>query len=310
MNPMRSYDLLVIGEINPDLIVKGSDIIPEFNQTEKLVDEARLTIGASSVIMACGAARLGLRVAFIGLTGNDFFGRFMLEEMQARGIDTSFCRVDDTTPTGISIILAHPHDRAILTCPGSIPKLKMEHINLDLFQQASHLHVGGYFLLDDLRPDIPHLFKFAHQSGLSTSLDTNWDPQDKWQVADVLPYCDIFFPNENELLRITAQKTVEAGMESLSKKVPTLAVKMGAMGAQARRGKETVASPALKVTVVDTVGAGDSFDAGFIYGYLHGYSLQKTLDIACACGSISTQSAGGTTGQANIDDLKAHGIIA
>lgn len=301
---MKTFDLLVIGEINPDLIVRGADIIPEFNQTEKLVEAAELTIGASSVIMACGAARLGLRVAFIGLVGNDFFGHFMLEQMQSRGIDTSGCVLDDELPTGISIILAHAHDRAILTCPGSIPHLKKEHIRMELFEKASHLHVGGFFLLDDLRSDLPFLFKHARQLGLTTSLDTNWDPQEEWQVADVLPHCDIFFPNENELLRITNSETIESGLTTLVKKVPLVTVKLGAQGAMASRKNEQVFSPALKMDVVDTVGAGDSFDAGFIFGYLRGLPLQKTLDIACACGSLSTRSAGGTTSQPDLDEIR------
>ncbi|HEY59525.1 MAG TPA: carbohydrate kinase family protein [Anaerolineae bacterium] len=306
---MKSYDLLVIGEINPDLIVRGSDIAPEFNQIEKLVEEATLTIGASSVIMACGAAKLGLRVAFIGLVGNDFFGQFMLQEMQSCNIDTSACVVDVNLSTGISIILSNQYDRAILTYPGSIPKLNKSHINLDIFQYARHLHMGGYFLLKELRPQVPELFRFAREQGLTTSLDTNWDPQEKWGIAEVLPYCDVFLPNENELLNISGEKNVDAGLEKMSKQVSTLAVKLGEKGAIARREGELAVSPALKVNVIDTVGAGDSFDAGFIFGWLNSYSLQKTLEIACICGSLSTQSSGGTSGQASLNDLERHGVI-
>ena len=85
----KKLDLLIIGEINPDLILTGKDILPEFGQTEKLVDGAEFTIGSSSAITACGAARLGLSVAFIGLVGDDEFGRFMLGAMKERGIDVS-----------------------------------------------------------------------------------------------------------------------------------------------------------------------------------------------------------------------------
>lgn len=113
----KAFDLLVIGEINPDLILRGKDIVPEFGQAEKLVEHAELTIGSSSVITACGAARLGLSVAFIGLVGNDQFGRFMLDAMQARDIDVSACVVDQTIATGMSVILSDPGDRAILTFP-------------------------------------------------------------------------------------------------------------------------------------------------------------------------------------------------
>jgi sugar/nucleoside kinase (ribokinase family) len=154
-------DLLVIGEINPDLVLRGQDVTPAFGQAEKLVEDAHLTIGSSSVITACGAARLGLEVAFIGLVGDDEFGRFMLDAMQARGIDTRGCIVDPDVATGMSVILSQPHDRAILTYSGTMPLLRLEQIDETLLRRARHVHVGSYFLLDNLRPDLPELFARA-----------------------------------------------------------------------------------------------------------------------------------------------------
>lgn len=307
-NKTRDFDLLVIGEINPDLIAQGKEIVPEFNQTEKLIEKVTLTIGSSSVIMACGAARLGLRVAFIGLVGNDYFGHFMLQEMQSHAIDTSGCIVDNEISTGISIILATSNDRAILTYPGSIPEIQFSHIDKSLLQRAKHVHVGSYFLLEGLQPDLPKLLKNAKETGLTTSLDTNWDPHNNWNVEDIIPYCDIFLPNEVELLKITKEKNINSGLEKLSMKIPIIAVKLGEKGAIVKQGLQYFESPGLKVDVVDTVGAGDSFDAGFIFGYLGGYTLQKSLQIACICGSLSTRSSGGTSGQATIEDLVANGI--
>src|SRR5512138_1949952 len=112
-----AFDILVAGEINPDLILTG-DVIPAFNQTEKLVDSAALTIGSSSAIFACGAARLGLRVAFIGLCGDDVFGHFMLDEMSKRHVDVTHVIVRKDGQTGVSVILNDHSDRAILTHPG------------------------------------------------------------------------------------------------------------------------------------------------------------------------------------------------
>lgn len=164
-------------------------------------------------------------------------------------------------------------------------------------------------MLEELRPQVPELFRFAREKGLTTSLDTNWDPQEKWGIAEVLPYCDVFLPNENELLNISGENNIDAGIEKISKQVLVLAVKLGEKGAIARRGGELVVSPALKVNVIDTVGAGDSFDAGFIFGWLNGLTLQKSLEIACACGSLSTKSAGGTSGQASLNMLTKLGVI-
>lgn len=297
-------DLLVIGEINPDLIIRGQDVVPAFGQAEKLVDETTLTIGSSSVIMACGAARLGLKVAFIGLVGDDEFGRFMLNAMQNRGLDTSACIVGAGLSTGLSVILSGPNDRAILTYPGSIPLLQHEQIDTRIFSQARHLHVGGYFLLDNLRPDLPALFAKARQNGMTTSLDTNWDPRERWDVSAMFPHCDLFLPNETEVLCITQQSDFTAGLDQLAGQVPTLAVKLGAKGGLAREGNTTVAAPPLKVNVIDTTGAGDSFDAGFLYGYLNHWPLEDSLQLATACGSLSTRAAGGTNAQPTLVEVR------
>lgn len=301
----KKFDLLVIGEINPDLILRGNDVVPEFGQAEKLVEHAELTIGSSSVITACGAARLGLSVAFIGLVGDDQFGRYMLDAMQERGIDVSACAVDKTIATGMSVILSNPDDRAILTYPGTMPHLRLDQIDESLLQRIKHLHVGSYFLLDALRPALPGLFSRARAAGVSVSLDTNWDPAGEWNVVPVLPHIDLFFPNRNEVSLMSGATGFEQGLAILAGQIPLLAVKLGADGGLACRGEESVTAPSLVVNVVDTTGAGDSFNAGFLYGYLNDYPLEKSLNLACACGSLSTRTAGGTAAQPTLAEVQS-----
>ena len=294
----KDFDLLVVGEINPDLILRG-DVAPEFGQVEKNVDDATLTIGSSSVIFACGAARLGLRVAFVGKVGDDIFGRFMREQMSERGVDTSGVVVDPAIPTGLSVILSRGDDRAILTHPGSIAALRAAEIDRRLLARARHLHMGSYFMLDALRPDVPALFGAAHDQGLTISLDTNYDPSERWDggLREALRYVDVFLPNQAELLAIAGVDDLDAALEQMARRVPLVGVKLGAQGGVARRGDEIARVAALPVAVVDTTGAGDSFDAGFVYGYLSGWDLRRTLSLACACGSLSTRAAGGTAAQ-------------
>jgi sugar/nucleoside kinase (ribokinase family) len=304
---VSDLDLLVVGEINPDLILRGEDVAPVFGQAEKLVDEATLTIGASSAIMACGAARLGLRTAFVGLVGDDEFGRFMLRALQERGVDTSGCVVDADVHTGMSVILSQPHDRAILTYIGAIGALRVEQIDRRLLRRARHLHVGSYFLLDALRAGLPALYAEARTAGLSTSLDTNWDPAGQWDggLWDLLPHCDLFLPNEAEARHIARCDDLAAALDRLANHVPTLAVKLGAQGGLARQGDRVARAPSLPVQVLDTTGAGDSFDAGFLYGYLNGWPVDWSLQMGCVCGSLSTRAAGGTQGQATLDEALA-----
>lgn len=298
----RRYDLLVAGEINPDLILFGN-ATPEFGQVEKLVDEATLTIGSSSAIFACGAARLGLRVAFAGLCGDDLFGRFMLEQMQRRRVDVSHVIVQPGGVTGFSVILSTGVDRAILTLPGLTTALRAEQVGDDLLAQARHLHVGSYFLQEALQPGLQRLFTRARSLGLTTSLDTNYDHHERWQGVDaLLPCTNVFFPNAAEARAISGEADVYAAAQRLHGRVETLAVKLGADGALGMRGSQTVQADSIPVEVVDTVGAGDSFDAGFIYGYLHGWSLEKTLRLGCVCGALSTRAAGGTAAQPDLSD--------
>lgn len=303
---MKSFDILVAGEINPDLIVSG-DVTPVFNQTEKLVDSAVLTIGSSSAIFACGAARLGLKVAFIGVCGDDIFGRFMLDEMHKRGVDVSDVIVRKDGQTGLSVILNQGVDRAILTHLGLVAALQASDISDALLQDARHLHVASYFLQTNLRPELPSLFQRARGFGLTTSLDTNYDPSEKWIGFDeLLLVTNIFLPNEKEAVSLTGESNIDLAADSLRCKVETIAIKLGADGALGARNGEKVRVASIPITVVDTIGAGDSFDAGFLYGYLNGWSLERSLRLACVCGALSTQRAGGTDGQPTLDEAMKH----
>jgi len=298
-----SFDLLVAGEINPDLILSG-DVAPAFGQVEKLVDSADLVIGSSSAIFACGAARLGLKVAFIGKCGDDVFGRFMLAEMSKRGVEIGNVIQVPGGSTGLSVILNRGVDRAILTHPGLIPALAAEDVPDSLLRQARHLHVASYFLQDALRPGLPRLFERARSLGLSTSLDTNYDPSEQWRGFDeLLAVTDVFLPNEAEACSLTREKTADLAATKLAARVETLAVKLGAQGALGVSKGQKVRAASIPVKVVDTVGAGDSFDAGFIYGYLHGWPLEKSLRVAAICGALSTRAAGGTAAQATLDEV-------
>jgi len=296
------FDILVAGEINPDLILTA-DVTPAYGQVEKLVDAATLTIGSSSAIFACGVARLGLKVAFIGVCGDDVFGHFMLDEMSKRNVDVSNVIVRSDGQTGLSVILNNGSDRAILTHSGLIAELQASDIPDDLLCQSKHLHVASYFLQTKLQPDLPKLFQRAHSFRLTTSLDTNYDPSEQWLGFDeLLSVTDVFLPNQTEALSITKAGDVESASRQLATKVKLVAVKLGAEGGLACSQDAVFKSTSIPVNVVDTVGAGDSFDAGFMYGYLNNWELEKSLRLACVYGALSTQQAGGTNGQPTLEE--------
>lgn len=296
------FDILVAGEINPDLILAG-DVMPAFDQVEKIVDSAALTVGASSVIFACGAARLGLKVAFVGVCGDDLFGRFMLDEMSRRGVDVADVIVRSDGQTGLSVILNRAGDRAILTHPGLIAALRAEDLPDALLRRARHLHVASYFLQTNLQPDLPSLFRRARALGLTTSLDPNYDPSEQWTGFDeLLAVTDIFLPNATESLSLTRAADVESAARQLARSAKIAAVKLGADGALACRADELIHAASIPVQAVDATGAGDSFDAGFVYGFLRQWPLEKSLRLACVCGALSTQKMGGTDSQSTLEE--------
>jgi sugar/nucleoside kinase (ribokinase family) len=304
---MKTFDVLVAGEINPDLILSAPNLTAQFGQVETLADEMELTIGSSSAIFACGAARLGLKVAFIGVVGADQFGSFMVSALEQKGVDCSHVIVDPNLQTGLSTILSRGADRAIVTFLGAIASLRADQITPTLLESTRHLHVGSYFLQPKLWPGMPDVFRKAQALGVSTSLDTNWDPSGSWSgIDELLAVTDVFFPNDAEGLSLSGADTPEEAASRLAQKGNTVAMKMGKSGAIACRGTETASAPSLAVPVVDTVGAGDSFDAGFLYGYLNHWTLEESLRLGTVCGSLSTRAHGGTAAQADISEAKSY----
>jgi sugar/nucleoside kinase (ribokinase family) len=303
---MADFDVLVLGDCNPDLILSGGDLEPAFGQVEHLVESASLVVGGSGAIFACGSARLGLRTAFAGVVGDDVFGRFMLEALQGRGVDTRGVLMDAHRPTGVTVILSRGGDRAILTAPGTIGDMRGALVDPDLLHAARHVHVSSYFIQRGLQPDLPELFAEAHGTDATTSVDPNWDPRDEWAsgLLSLLAGTDWFLPNSAEARRITGLDDLEIAAASLAESGCTLAVKLGAGGGLAARGDEIIQVPAYKVDVADTTGAGDSFDAGFVAAMLEGQPLRRALQSAVICGSLSTRARGGVDSQPTMDELQ------
>jgi len=293
---MPRFDVTVAGELNLDLILYG---LPQSLPAERevLADRMTLTLGSSSAIFAHNLAALGGGVGFQSRIGDDPLGQIALDRLAEAGVDVSLVRrVPGPIKSGLTVILQHESTRNILTYSGTIAELNIADLDLDYLRNSRHFHFCSFYLQNALRPSLPDLFQKLKAAGLTISLDTNDDPDDRWQsgLHDILRYVDVFLPNAREACRIAGTDNLESATTQLAALVPTVVVKLGREGAIAIRGQEKFRSPAVSVTSVDPVGAGDSFDAGFLYQYLRGADLPACLAYANLAGAFSTTRPGGT----------------
>jgi sugar/nucleoside kinase (ribokinase family) len=293
-------DLVVIGDCNPDVLVLGDDVTPAFGQQEKLVDVVSLVIGGSAAITAVAAARLGVRVALVAAVGDDPAGQFMLDQLGREGVDVSAVAVRDDSPTGITVALSRGADRAILTALGAVASLAPADVPAGLLAQARHVHVSSYFLLaDSFGSGLAGVLAAARAAGARTSLDTNWDPAERWfdgRLSAAIGQADLLLPNEAEALRLGGALDLPAAVHALTATGLGLVVKRGEQGVLCAAGGRQWQVSVPPVVPVDATGAGDCCNAGLIAGLLDGLALPEAAALGCAAGALSTQAVGGTAG--------------
>jgi sugar/nucleoside kinase (ribokinase family) len=263
-------------------------------ERELMASDFTVTLGSSSAILAHNLAALGVKVGFVTKAGDDSLGTIAMAQLHERGVELG--DVKRTGNSGVTVILPHENRRHILTYPGTISELQLKDLDLDYLASARHFHLSSLFLQRKLLPDVPELFRRMKEAGLTTSLDTNDDPDDRWDgnLEEIFPNVDILLPNEREAMKLACAGDVETAISRLADKVKTVVVKMGAHGAVAIRDGHRCTAPAVPVTVVDPVGAGDSFDAGFLHHFLNGSDLASCLAYGNLCGALSTTARGGT----------------
>ncbi len=299
---MKKHDVITAMDVCADIILYG-DVVPRFAQEEQILSSYEIMMGGSAPIFACQCAKLGLKTAGIGVVGKDSFGDMFLNALSGAGVSTEYVRVGDEK-TGVTFALCQRDDRAMLTYPGTIEAVTPDAFSNEVLASARHLHIASYFLMPKLRDVYADVAKRARALGLTVSVDTNWDPACEWRgVKELLEHCDVFLPNEAEIMAITGKSDVESALKAARGLVPHVALKLGEKGAvyAGLMGEER--QNAFKVDAVDAIGAGDSFDGGFVWAFLRGMGAADCLRAGCAAGSMSVRGAGGTASQARMDEL-------
>jgi len=289
----RAYAVMAFGDLNVDLILSGIRERPKFGG-EVLAEGLGMHAGGSTANAAACCAQLGLSTVLVTNVGDDSFGDLLIKEMERFGVVTAHILRHSTLHTGVTVSLSMPDDRAFVTHLGTIDSLTAEEATEDLLEQAQHLHVGGYYLQSKLRPGLSEVLKRAHDLGLTTSLDTGYDPAETWDggLREVLREVDVFFPNETEAAGVTGYAEPLQALTALGDDCRVVALKLGADGSMGLADGVICEAPGIKVQVADTTCCGDAFDAGFLHEWLAGKALEECLRLGNACGALIATARG------------------
>lgn len=290
--------VVVIGELNPDLILQNYSGFPELGK-EVVVEDCVLTMGSATAICAMGLAKLGNQVRFVTKVGPDTYGDFCTEILKKAGIDVDYIEHDPATKTGITVSVSSSKDRALVTYLGAMGVFDGSGVTPEVFEGYDHLHMSSYFLQAGLRPHFAALLRQARSQGLTTSVDPGFDPSETWgtDLRETLKEADVFFPNEVELRGVTGEADEENAVRSLANGRTLTVAKLGSRGCMTAVDGRILKQGPFPVKPVDTTGAGDTFNAGFLHAWLRHQPVEQCLRFGAACGALSTLASGGTGNQ-------------
>ena len=299
---MTSYPVVCVGILVADLFVPPLPRLPE--PGELLVTDGFLSeAGGCAANTATCLVRLGVEATVVGRVGNDSFGDFIDQDLRRKGVGTAGIRRSTSRGTSQTVILpVKGVDRRYIHTIGANADLTADDIDCALLSQARILYLGGYLVLPSLRQaEIAKILRFARSQGVHTVLDVVVPARTHAlsldALADLLPYVDVFMPNEEEARVLTGE--IEPSRQAarlVGAGCGTAIITRGPQGALLMSGQETIEVPAVSMPVVDASGAGDAFAAGYILGLLEGWSSAHALGFASVIGASACTQLGCTTG--------------
>ena len=301
-----TYDILCAGDVNVDLILSGIERIPAFGE-EVIAQAMGMHMGGCTANVAVFCARLGIRVALRARVGKDDFGDFLLEELQKAGVATDLILRDPDLRTGITVSLSGRADRAFVTYLGTIDSLRREDVSEALLSRARHVHIGSYFMQRKLQPHIAAILAQARALGLTTSLDTGYDPYEQWDsgILEALRQVSVFLPNEVEAPAIAGVQDPRVAARKLAELSERVAMKLGAEGSVLLADGQERFAPGYPVEVVDTTGCGDAFNAGFLCAMLDGKGPEECLRWGNAAGARIAGGSGAAVERLGREEVEA-----
>lgn len=292
----KKWDVFVYGDVNADIIIPGVNDFPPSGQ-ESVVKTMDTCVGGGAALFALGLGKLGLSPVFQGVVGDDCYGKYILEEFKKNHVDHSLLTISEAEKTGISLSFTNTEDRSFLTYRGTNEKLDLDYVYFRSVKEARHIHITSYGGTKNHDKYLKLLRRVRAEGNITVSFDVGWDDTGEWNpgIYELFPYIDILFMNETEALHYGRKKSAKEAAKDFAKHCSLSVVKLGKEGALAVREDELVRVDSYQVKALDSTGAGDSFNAGFIYGFLKGCSVTDCLNYGNACGALSVTSYGGNT---------------
>lgn len=294
---MKKFDIIAIGELNVDVILNRIDGEPEIGK-EKFAKEMNLTLGSSTAIFAANIACLGAKTGFIGMIGRDIFGDLIESSLAAKGVNTSMLIKSENHSSGATICLNYHEERANITYQGAMDFMELSDINKEIFQLTKHIHLSSVFMQSGIKKDLIEILTYARDNNVTTSLDPQWDPTEKWDFdyERILPLLNVFLPNETELKLITNSQTLDEAIQKIIPFIGICVVKLGRKGSLLLQKGQTpmLLDAFINNNVIDAIGAGDSFNAGFIHAFVNRETAETAQFVGNLTGAINTTAAGGT----------------
>ena len=283
----KKYDVVVPGTYFCDMVFTGLPEVPELGKDVFASDFQMVPGGVYYPVAILN--QLGLKVGWKGQFGNDFFSRFMLDTIREEGIDTSLIEVLDRSMRSLAASFSFEHERGFVSYVEA-PYLPLTCEDIEKLDTRCLLLPG----LENFWMDLPEISRAKNRKNFIIYQECQYNnlTVDSPGLVEALRTVDIFAPNEAEALRLTGCSDVEDALVYLSGFIPLVVIKCGPKGAIAKRGEEVVRVPAIKIDVVDTTGAGDSFNAGFLFAYLADLSLETCLRHGAITGGLSTTGPG------------------
>jgi sugar/nucleoside kinase (ribokinase family) len=285
------YDILIPGNYFCDLIFTGFPAFPALGTEIYTTGLNVVPGGVMNTVIALH--RLGVNVGWAGMVGTDFFSRYILETARQEGIDIALLTQQDHLLQRVTVSVSYPQDRAFITYVDQTTSTAEIARSAVTAADFRHLHFTGL----TIHPLLPDVLKSCRQRGSTISMDCQHRDETLGSagVRDILSLVDFFMPNATEAQRLTGTESITAAAAILKEIVPHVLIKDGVNGVHFWHGDDYFHAPALSFTPVDTTGAGDVFNAGFLAAYLNGQDWLTCLRWGNICGGYSTQGYGGAS---------------